>query len=90
MNYIAATLYSNLQEVELTVSVFAGMIAAKKLRGLFSSTVPEYHLRAFVLSQLIKLHLPFLHTHLTKFKVKMDMIYCEWLMTLFCGFFYTT
>jgi len=48
MNYIAATLYSYLEDNEATLAIFIGLISTKKLRGLFTGTVPEYHIRSHV------------------------------------------
>jgi len=87
MNYIAVALQSYLQETETTIGIFIGMISSKKLKGLFTGNVPEYHLQSFVLKQIIKWALPNLHAHLGRVKFNLEMILCNWLMTLFCGFF---
>ena len=90
MNYIAATLYSYLEDNEASVEIFMGLISTKKLRGLFTGSVPEYHLRAHVFQKILEDKIPILYAHFRKMQLKLDMFLCDWFMTLFCGFFLVT
>ena len=90
MNYIAATLNSYLQENEASIGIFMGLISTKKLRGLFTGSVPEYHVRAHVFQRILEEKIPKLYAHFKKMQLKLDMFLCDWFMTLFCGFFFVS
>ena len=66
MNYLAATFFFYLEDEELTFDIFMTLIVSKKLMPLFQNGVPEYHVRNFILSQLIKEELPKLYQHFNK------------------------
>lgn len=87
MNYIVAVLYSYLKDEELTFNTFLSLIVQKGIKPLFVIGVPEYHIRQYMLEQLIKEHLPDLFYHLKKLSLNLDLISGNWLMTLFCGYF---
>lgn len=46
MNYIAHTIYETTHDVDLAIALFCGLILERRLAGLYSDSVPEYHLRA--------------------------------------------
>ena len=87
MNYVAATLLSYLEDEELTFVVFMSLIVHKRLLPLWFRDVPEYHLRNFILDQLIKRRVPRLHAHFQKLNLNLEMLTSTWVMTLFCGYF---
>ena len=49
MNYIAHTLYAHLLNINTASAVLVSLIKTKLLRGLYSDSVPEYHMRAWQL-----------------------------------------
>jgi len=63
MNYIATTLNNGLKCRTQTIGVFIGLIHSKKLKGLFSGSVPEYHLKAHVMHKIMQENLPTLAAH---------------------------
>jgi hypothetical protein len=71
MNYIAACLHSYLEDEELTFDLFMALIVHKRLLPLFHSGIPEYHLRDYILDQLIKQRLPRLHAHFLKLNLNL-------------------
>eukprot|EP00347_Sterkiella_histriomuscorum_P021640 403333276 len=87
MNFIAAVLYTYLKDEELTFDIFLSLLAQKELKPLYINGVPEYHLRNFMLDQLIKQHLPDLFYHFRRLDLKIEVITGQWLMTFFCGYF---
>jgi hypothetical protein len=87
MNYIAHTIYENIQDVNSAVSVFCALITEKNLTGLFADDVPEYHIHAYILDRIVQVKLVELSSHLKKLNVKLDTFSCEWIMTFFCGYF---
>ena len=54
MNYLAAAFFCFLEDEELAFDIFMALIVSKRLMPLFQNGVPEYHLRNFILDQLIK------------------------------------
>ena len=63
MNYLAAVFLSYLEDEELTFDIFMALIVHKRLLPLFHNGVPEYHLRNYILDQLIRKERPRLHAH---------------------------
>ena len=51
---------------QMAFKCMIAFILKKKLKGLYVKKVNEYHLQNFTLKQLLKQHLPALHTHLVK------------------------
>jgi Rab-GTPase-TBC domain len=49
--------------------------------------VPEYHVRSFMLDQLIKEHLPDLSLYFKRLGLNPEVVTGQWLMTFFCGYF---
>jgi hypothetical protein len=49
MNYIAAVMNSCFQDAETTMGCLMGIVVGKGLKGLFTGSVPEYHIRSFIL-----------------------------------------
>ena len=86
MNYIAATLFVCLKDAELTFNMFLSLLVHRNLLPLFRNQVPEFHLRNYVLSELIKEQFPQLHAHFKRFKLELSVLTAHWLMTLFCGY----
>ena len=87
MNYIAAVCYAYLRDAVSTLRVFLGLIHNHGLKGLFNSTVPEYHLRAFILTELVAEKFPELNKHFKKLQLNPNSFFCDWILTLFCGYF---
>lgn len=88
MNFIVATLFFYLKDEELTFDLFLSLLSQKELKPLYSSGVPEYHLRNFMLEQLIKEHLPDVYYHFRRIQLNIEVITGQWLMTFFCGYFH--
>ena len=53
MNHIANTIYKITNSVESSTEIMVGLISNFQLAGLFSDSLPEYHLRAFILHKII-------------------------------------
>lgn len=87
MNYLAACFLSYLEDEELTFDIFMALIVHKRLLPLFHNGVPEYHLRNYILDQLIRKQLPRLHNHFLKLNLNLEMLTSNWIMTIFCGYF---
>lgn len=83
MNYIALTLFSVTQSVELSTKIFAGMLVNFKMVGLYTKDVPEYHIKQFQIVETLRSELPKLFKHLDRLKIDLSMFSCEWIMTLF-------
>lgn len=74
INYISVIFYqimrsraNDTHEAEqMAFKCMIAFILKKKLKGLYVKKVNEYHLQNFTLKQLLKQHLPALHTHLVK------------------------
>lgn len=87
MNYIAATLYCYLEDTHLTFDLFMCLLVHKNLFPLFEKQIPEYHLRNFILSELIKKWLPRLFNHFASLQLNLEMLTSQWIMTFFTGYF---
>lgn len=88
MNYVATALYTDCQNEELTFNLFLSLLHSKALTPLYANGLPDYHLKTFILDQLIKTYLPNLHTHFKRhIGLSHEVVTGQWVMTLFCGFF---
>ncbi len=87
MNYIVTTLYSYINDEELTFDLFVSLIVQKELKQMFTSNVAEYHLRNYMIEQLIKEYLLDIFIHFKRLQLNIEVITGSWLMTLFCGYF---
>ena len=94
INYISVIFYkimktgaANSHEAEqMAFKCMIAFILKKKLKGLYVKKVNEYHLQNFMLKQLLKQHLPALHTHLVKsLQMQTEMVTTQWILTMFTG-----
>ncbi len=53
---------------------------------MFEKNVSEFHLKSFVLNELIKIYLPISYNHFKKLQINIEMITTQWIMTLFIGY----
>lgn len=88
MNFVASSLFAYLKDEELTFNIFLSLLAQKDLQPLYVNGVPEYHLRNYMLDQLIKEHLPDVFYHFRRLQLNLEVITGQWLMTFFCGYFH--
>ena len=96
MNYVAAALYSyfstqdegssDLNAEDNTFLLFVSLMVHKRLKPLFTSQVPDYHLRNYILKELLNQFLPQLMSHFKKLNLNLEMLTGNWLMTLFTGY----
>lgn len=87
MNYVVSSLYSFVKDEELTFNLLISLLVHKDLKCLYSNNVPEYHVRCFMLDQLIKEHIPDLFLYFKRLGLSPEVITGQWLMTFFCGYF---
>lgn len=87
MNYVVSSLYSDIKDEELTFNIFLSLLYNKSLKPLYSNNVPEYHVRCFILDQLIKEHIHDLFLYFKRIGLNPEVITGQWLMTFFCGYF---
>jgi hypothetical protein len=87
MNYVVSALFSHSKDEEITFNFFLSLLIQKNLKPLYTNGVPEYHVRNFILDNLIKEHLPDLHLYFKRLGLSAEVISGQWLMTFFCGFF---
>ena len=86
MNYLAVIfLEINRYNEENAFLMLLGFILSKQLRGMFIGNMSEYHLKNYVLQQLLKKYLPDrLWVHIAKrMYVNLEMITTAWIMTFF-------
>ncbi len=73
----------------MSVALFTSLIISKSLSGLYSGSLPEFELRAFILDRVIEANLPKLFSHFKKHGVRSNMFATQWLITFFSGYFQT-
>lgn len=84
LNFIAATLLSNLREPEEAFWVFTCLIKGRyDLRGFFASGVPELIVNLYCLDRCVELYLPPLFSHFKEQRVSPILFASEWFTTLF-------
>ena len=72
---------------EKAYNMMLGLILGHNLKGMYMNKVYEYHLKNFVMQQVVKEHLPEVFNHLTrKLQINIEMITTQWLMTMYVGF----
>lgn len=57
----------------MSVALFTSLIISKSLSGLYSGSLPEFELRAFILDRVIEANLPKLFSHFKKHGVRSNM-----------------
>jgi hypothetical protein len=87
MNYVASSLYIETKDEELTFNFMLSILVQKGLKPLYSNNVPEYHVRMYMLDQLIQEHIPDLARYFKRLGLNSEVITGQWIMTFFCGYF---
>jgi Rab-GTPase-TBC domain len=87
MNYVVSALFTHSKDEEITFNFFLSLLVNKNLKQLYINAVPEYHVRSYMLDQLIKEHIPDLHLYFKRLGLSAEVISGQWIMTFFCGYF---
>lgn len=87
LNYLASTFFKVIGSEHETFEFISEFIKQNNLKGMYVSKVYEYHLRNFMLKELIRERLPDVWTQITKkMQINIEMITTQWVMTMFLGY----
>ena len=75
LNYLASTFYKVIGSGHLTFEFLTEYIKQNNLKGMYVAKVYEYHLRNFMLKELMRAKLPDIWTHVSKkMQINIEMI----------------
>lgn len=89
MNYIAGTLYSQIQEEELTFKCLIGLIEKYQMKSLFKHNLPKLRQFFYQMDRLTSLILPEIHDLFNEVGINSAHFCASWFLTLFSSILQT-
>ena len=86
MNFILGAMIYLLRNEVKTLSMFSCMIQSYDLINLFAYNTPDYGIRVYQLNYFVKKYIPNIYYHFKNNNLSFDMIYSNWLLTLFTNY----
>ena len=86
MNFILGAMLFLLRDEIKTIYLFSCMIQTYDLINLFSYNTPDYGFRIYQINYYVKKYIPNVYYHFKKNNLSFDMIYSNWLLTLFSNY----
>ena len=86
MNFILGAMLYLLRNEVKTLTMFSCMIQSYDLINLFAYNTPDYGIRVYQLNYFVKKYIPNIYYHFKKYNLSFDMIYSNWLLTLFTNY----
>lgn len=85
MNYIAGTLYIQIQDEEMTFQSMIGLVKRFKMTNLFINDLPKLKQFFYQLDRLIGLLLPEVHEYFKEVRINSGHFSSPWFITLFAS-----
>ena len=86
MNFILGAMLYLLRNEVKTLTMFSCMIQSYDLINLFAYNTPDYGIRVYQLNYFVKKYIPNIYYHFKNNNLSFDMIYSNWLLTLFTNY----
>ena len=86
MNFILGAMLFLLRDEIKTLYIFSCMIQTYDLINLFSYNTPDYGFRIYQINYYVKKYIPNVYYHFKNNNLSFDMIYSNWLLTLFSNY----
>ena len=86
MNFILGAMLFLLRDEVKTLYIFSCMIQTYDLINLFSFNTPDYGFRIYQINYYVKKYIPNVYYHFKNNNLSFDMIYSNWLLTLFSNY----
>ena len=86
MNFILGAMLFLIRDEIKTIYLFSCMIQTYDLINLFSYNTPDYGFRIYQINYYVKKYIPNVYYHFKKNNLSFDMIYSNWLLTLFSNY----
>ena len=86
MNFILGAMLYLLRNEVKTLYIFSCMIQSYDLKNLFAYNTPDYGIRVYQINYYVKKYIPNVYYHFKNNNLSFDMIYSNWLLTLFTNY----
>ena len=86
MNFIVGSMLTLFRNEVKTFYLFSCMIQTYDLINLFAYNTPDYGIRVYQLNFYVKKYIPNVFYHFKNNNLSFDMIYSNWLLTLFSNY----
>ena len=86
MNFILGAMLYLLRNEVKTLTMFSCIIQSYDLINLFAYNTPDYGIRVYQLNYFVKKYIPNIYYHFKNNNLSFDMIYSNWLLTLFTNY----